>query len=91
MKRKGNIVVGFAVSGFLVGVALAIFAFFPMAHNHESLYILLCPPSLGLLVDPKTLLSAIIIWLMICCANAALYAIPGILIQLAVDKSKSSD
>ena len=87
MKKKRNIVVGFAVTGFLIGVAIGVFAFTPAAHTgaYNWLFILLCPPFIGAMVDPKTTFESIAVLFGICCANAALYAIPGLIFQRVVD------
>ena len=93
VKKKRNIVLGFAVSGFLVGVALGFFAFTPAANTgkYNWLFILLCPPSIGASVDPRTKFESIVVWLVICCANAALYAILGRFFQKGVAEDRNSN
>ena len=73
----------FAALGFLVGVALAIFAFtMPrIASELQGLFLILCPASFALSVDPKTALEGMIIWFEVCCINAGLYAVVGALLQ----------
>jgi Na+/melibiose symporter-like transporter len=93
VKKKRNIVVGFAVTGFLIGVALGVFGFTPAAHTgqYNWLFVLLCPPFIGAMVDPKTKFEVVVVLLTICCANAVLYAILGRFFQKAVDEDRNSN
>jgi hypothetical protein len=93
VKKKRNIVVGFAVTCFLIGLALGVFAYTPAAHTgqYNWLFILLCPPFIGMMVDPKTMFMSIVVLLEICCLNAALYAIPGFIFQKVVDEKRKSN
>jgi hypothetical protein len=93
VKKKRNIVVGFALTGFMIGVALGVFGFTPAAHTgqYNWLFILLCPPFIGAMVDPKTTFESILVLLGICCANAALYAILGLIFQKVVDEDRNSN
>jgi len=93
VKKKRNIVLGFAVTGFLIGVALGVFALTPAANTgqYNWLFILLCPPFIGAMVDPKTKFESILVLLVICCANAALYAILGRFFQKAIAEDRNSN
>ena len=75
MKRNRVVAIG-ATIGFLVGVALGVFAFTPegTSGNYVALFLLFCPPSVGAMHD-QSLLWAIITWAVICFMNAGLYAL----------------
>ena len=84
MKRKTNFVLGFALVGFTIGMALCGYAFYITSHHlgpgNETLFLVLCPPSIGAMaLDNAGVLGGIVGWVFISLVNAGLYALVGLL------------
>ena len=76
----------------MIATALGTYAFYLTAHHrigHASLFLVLCPPSIGAIaLDSAGVLGGIIGWLGIAIGNAALYAGIGVALGAPVEKSK---
>jgi hypothetical protein len=84
--------IGFAVYGFMIAAALWVYAGYLTAHNligNKALFLILCPPSIGAIgLDNAGVPGGIIGWLIIAIVNAHLYAAIGIVLGMALKKSK---
>jgi hypothetical protein len=82
VKHRRNLVVSFALAGFLIAEALCAYAFHLTAHHrigNTAFFLLLCPPSIGALaLDNAGVLGGLIGWLLISIGNAGLYAVIGL-------------
>jgi hypothetical protein len=82
MKMKTKFALGFALVGFVVGIALCGYGFYMTSHGRAgnlALFLILCPPSIGAMaLDNAGLLGGIIGWILISVENAGLYALVGL-------------
>jgi hypothetical protein len=74
-------IVGFAATGFLIGVTLGAYAFYLTSHQRIGnmlLFIALCPPSISAMaLDNAGLVGGLVAWLFIAVANGAVYGAVG--------------
>jgi len=88
--------IGFAVCGFMIAVALWVYAGYLATHltthhliGNEALFLILCPPSIGAMgLDNAGVLGGLIGWLIIAIVDIHLYAEIGIVLGMALKKSK---
>jgi hypothetical protein len=84
--------IGFGLSGFMIGIALCAYTFYLRSHHqigNMALFLLLCPPSIGAIaLDNAGVLGSVIGWLFISLGNAGLYAGIGLALGAATQKSK---
>jgi len=74
-------IVGFAATGFLIGVTLGAYAFYLTSHQRIGnmlLFIALCPPSLSAMaLDNAGLVGGLVAWLFIAVENGAVCGAVG--------------
>jgi hypothetical protein len=92
MITRGQFVLRFAFSGFMIAAALGIYAFYLSSHHQVGnavLFILLCPPSISsVALDNAGVIGGIIGWFFIAGCNAVIYAGIGFLLGGGVSDSK---
>lgn len=89
---RRKIVIGFAVSGFVIAEALFAYTFYLAAYNrigNSTLFLVLCPPSIGALgLEGSGVWRGAIGWLFISVVNAGIYGVLGFVIGRTVKTSK---
>jgi hypothetical protein len=89
---ESKFAIRFALAGFMIAIALGVYAFYLTSHRrigNEALFLFLCPPSIGAMaLDNAGILGGIIGWLIIAMGNALLYGGIGFALGMAAKKSK---
>ena len=90
---KRKFALGFAVVGFMIGMALCRFAFYLTSHRRigsEALFLILCPPSIGATaLDNAGVLGGIVGWIFISVENAALWAFVGLALRRLLSSAQN--
>jgi hypothetical protein len=87
MKSKFKFFRRFAIAGFAMTVALCAYTFYCNARPHcsinETLFLILCPPSIGAfaMMDITSVAAEIVAWLFVSLLNGALYGLGGLMLD----------
>ena len=81
LKTVGRCFLYSALTGFAVGILLAVMAFRMVGVLPAGVYLLLCPPSIASMAfDSATTETAVRGWIVISIVNAGLYGVVGLVI-----------
>jgi hypothetical protein len=78
------LILGFAAVGFFLPLGMLVY--YALSHTAAGkFYVELCPTCMtSIALDNAGVLTALLGWLAICTMNALLYAVPGVLLSLAI-------
>ncbi|MGC2420904.1 MAG: hypothetical protein WA405_04550 [Candidatus Acidiferrales bacterium] len=93
METQSRYALRFAIAGFVIAMILGSYAFYLNAHGRNgdaALFLILCPPSFAAIaLDSASVIEALIGWLVICLANAGLYAVVGLGVGTKLQKRRN--